>query len=90
MQDEKPADWMRATQGALSFSLLLVLSALSEEGLQVYRRRVGSALEGESVIDYTMPGSQASRRRHWDKLRTMPRSAALRAALRAGPQCKCA
>lgn len=32
--------------------------------------RVGSALEGAPVIDYTTPGSRASRLRRWDKLRT--------------------
>ena len=31
---------------------------------------MGSALEGAPVIDYTTPGSRASRLQRWDKLRT--------------------
>jgi len=40
-----------------------------EDDLGVYRKRVGSALKGAPVIDYTSEGTRASRLQRWDKLR---------------------
>ena len=41
----------------------------SEDDLGIYRKRVGSVLEGAQVIDYTSEGTRASRLQLWDKLR---------------------
>jgi len=40
-----------------------------KDDLGVYRKRVGSALKGAPVIDYTSEGTRASRMQRWDKLR---------------------
>lgn len=43
---------------------------LAEGDVSIYRRRMGSVLEGAPVIDYTTEGSRASRLQRWEKLRT--------------------
>ena len=59
-------------------SLWEVAQELGREGtgqrpakdLSMYRRRMGSILEGVPVIDYTTEGSRASRLQRWEKLQT--------------------